>query len=204
MPSWFPCELLNYDLSTLEIRHWTNYIWLVLLAFWLGTWVFIKRPAFRPTANVRLEHSVVVAAGLYLLFGDPTVPARLNRQLFELTIPIALVGAFIVAAGVGLAIWARIILGSNWSASAEIKDQHELIVSGPYCFMRHPIYEGFVIALIGSAIQDTSLCSALGVATCFWGLQMKIEVEERLLVHRFGELYLTYQRAVSALPPFLP
>ncbi|HWH60663.1 MAG TPA: isoprenylcysteine carboxylmethyltransferase family protein [Terriglobales bacterium] len=204
MPSWFPYELLPYDLSVLDVQRYTNYIWLALLTFWLGTWVFIKRPAFRPSVDVRLEHSTVVAAGLFLLFGHFAPPVPLNMQLYRVTIPLAFAGTLVVAAGVALAIWARIILGSNWSAAAEIKDQHELIKSGPYRFMRHPIYEGFVVALAGSAIQRGSLCAALGVAVCFWGLQMKIEVEERLLTHRFGEQYLAYQRTVSALPPFLP
>lgn len=204
MPSWFHTEMISYDWSALDVQRVTNYIWLALLAFWLGTWVFIKRPAFRPSVEVRLEHSAVVAAGLFLLFGHFAPPYPLNFQLYRVTVPIALVGTLVVAAGVALAIWARIVLGTNWSAVAEIKDQHELIKNGPYRFMRHPIYEGFVLALAGSAIQKGSVCAAVGVAVCFWGLQMKIEVEERLLTHRFGEQYLAYQRTVSALPPFLP
>ncbi len=195
---------MPFDRSIADVQQWTNYIWFLLIAFWLGTWIFIKRPAFRPSLNVRLEHSAVVGVGLYLLFGHLALPAPLNLQLFNVTIPIALLGAFIVAIGVGLAIWGRLILGSNWSAVAEIKEHHELVRTGPYRFMRHPIYEGFVVALAGSAIQRGAVCSALGVLVCFWGLQMKIEVEERLLVHRFGEQYRAYQRLVSALPPFLP
>lgn len=204
MPFPFLLKFLPWYFSTADVQQWTNYVWLVLIAFWLGTWLFIKRPAFRPSLETRLEHSIVVSTGLYLLFGHLRSFPALRYQLFDVTVPIALAGLIIVAAGVGVAIWGRIILGSNWSAVAEIKDQHELVKTGPYRFMRHPIYEGFVIALAGSAIQRGSLCSALGVVVCFWGLQMKIEVEERLLIHRFGPQYLDYQRSVSALPPFLP
>ena len=197
-------ELSTHHFSTADVQQWTNYLWLGLVAFWLGTWLFIKRPVFRPSLETRLEHGIVVFLGLYLLFGRLSSIPSLGFPIFAVTVPVALSGMVIVAAGIGLAIWGRMILGSNWSAVAEIKEHHELIQTGPYQFMRHPIYEGFLIALCGSAIQKGSLCGALGVVVCFWGLQIKIEVEERLLVHRFGQKYLAYQRSVSALPPFLP
>lgn len=203
LPS-IPYKLFQHCDSVADIVQWTTYAWFALLAFWLGTWGFIKPPAFRPSLEVRLEHSAVVACGLYLLFGQPMFLMPLNYQLFNVTIPIALIGASVVIFGVGLAIWGRVILGSNWSAVAEIKDRHELVRIGPYRFMRHPIYEGFIIALAGSAMQRGSVCGALGLLVCCWGLRMKIEVEERLLIHRFGEQYLAYQRSVSALPPFMP
>jgi protein-S-isoprenylcysteine O-methyltransferase len=137
------------------------------------------------------------------MFGTPSSPAWLNESLFTLTLPSAILGLALVICGVAFSIWARLTLGENWSGSATIKQDHTLVLRGPYRTVRHPIYSGLLIALFGSALQTGLVRGFCAVLICAIGFWLKVSIEERLLVQRFGEEYLRYRREVSALVPFL-
>jgi protein-S-isoprenylcysteine O-methyltransferase Ste14 len=77
----------------------------------------------------------------------------LDRQLFPVTVPIALAGLLVVLIGVGFTIWARFMLGTNWSNNVTVKEDHTLVRTGPYRIARHPIYSGILLGMLGSAIQ---------------------------------------------------
>jgi protein-S-isoprenylcysteine O-methyltransferase Ste14 len=62
------------------------------------------------------------------------------------------IGAVVFASGIALAIWARVHLGQNWGMPMTRKAEPELVTSGPYRFMRHPIYSGLLLALLGTAL----------------------------------------------------
>jgi protein-S-isoprenylcysteine O-methyltransferase Ste14 len=192
-----------YVITIDQIIHWTQLLYLLLSAVWLGSLPFVKRTVQKESLSSGLQHTIVVAAGLYLLFGAPFTPAWFNQPVFTVTLPIALAGFGLAICGVGFSIWARLILGENWSSSPTIKQDHTLIVTGPYRAVRHPIYTGFLIALLGSALQHGLVRSFLAVLTCAVGLYLKVSVEEDFMVQRFGEAYLRYRRNVSALVPFL-
>jgi protein-S-isoprenylcysteine O-methyltransferase Ste14 len=192
-----------YVITIDQIIHWTQLLYLLLSAVWLGSLPFVKRTVQKESLSSGLQHTIVVAAGLYLLFGSPFTPAWFNQPVFTVTLPIALAGFGLAICGVGFSIWARLILGENWSSSPTIKQDHTLIVTGPYRAVRHPIYTGFLIALLGSALQHGLVRSFLAVLTCAVGLYLKVSVEEDFMVQRFGEAYLRYRRNVSALVPFL-
>jgi len=192
-----------YVITIDQVIHWTQLLYLLLAAVWLGSLPFVKRAVYEQSISSNFQQTLVFAAGLYLLFGSPTTPGWFNQPLFTVNLPIALAGLGIAICGVGFSIWARLALGGNWSSSPSIKQDHALIVSGPYRVVRHPIYTGFLIALLGSALQYGLLRSFLAVLTCAVGLYLKVSVEEEFMVHRFGEAYLRYRRNVSALVPFL-
>jgi protein-S-isoprenylcysteine O-methyltransferase Ste14 len=186
-----------------QIIHCTQLLYLLLTAVWLGSMPFVKRTLRKQPISSGLQHTIVVGAGLYLLFGSSSMPDWLNQPVFTVTLPIALAGFGLAICGVGLSIWARLILGENWSSSPSIKQDHALIVTGPYRAVRHPIYTGFLIAFLGSALQQGLVRSFLAVFTCAVGLCLKVSVEEEFMVQRFGEAYLRYRRNVSALVPYL-
>jgi protein-S-isoprenylcysteine O-methyltransferase len=185
------------------IAHCSSLLWLLLGAVWLGSAPFSKRTMHRQSVSSRIEQGIVLFIGAFLLFGSPRYPDWLNQPVFTVTLPIALLGLALVACGVAFSIWARFILGDNWSGTVTVKQNHTLIILGPYRIVRHPIYTGILAALIGTALQYGLLRSFLGVLIAAAGLLMKITTEEQFMYQRFGDEYLRYRREVSTLIPYI-
>src|SRR5262249_53697539 len=112
-------------------------------------------------------------------------------------------GFILVLAGVALAIAARVSLGGNWSGIVTLKQDHELICKGPYRLVRHPIYTGLVVAVLGTAIAQGELRSVFALALVIAALVHKIGIEEAFLIQEFGDAYDRYRHQVPALIPFL-
>lgn len=107
------------------------------------------------------------------------------------------------AAALACAIWARSTLGRNWSGAVTVKAGHELIRTGPYKVVRHPIYSGILAALVGTSIGEGTLPSSIGVGIALCGLRMKWKTEERFMADQLGAQYVQYQREVKAVIPGL-
>ena len=185
------------------IIHCSSILWLLLGAIWLGSAPFSKRTMHRQSISSRIEQGIVLTIGAFLLFGSPSYLDWLNQPVFTVTLPIALLGLALVACGVAFSIWARFILGDNWSGTVTVKQNHTLIVLGPYRIVRHPIYTGILAALLGTALEYGLLRSFFGVLVVAAGLLMKITAEEQFMYQRFGEEYLRYRRQVSTLIPYV-
>lgn len=112
-------------------------------------------------------------------------------------------GAAITVAGLLFAIWARLHIGRNWSSAVTIKQNHELITTGPYRLVRHPIYTGLLLALLGSAIALTQIRGLVAFPLFFFSLWYKLRLEEKWMRSQFGDAYLVYSRHTAALVPFL-
>lgn len=112
-------------------------------------------------------------------------------------------GLGICISGTLLAIWSRHMLGRNWSATVQLKQEHELVNSGPYRFVRHPLYTGLLVLFIGSAIMIGDLRGLLAVAIMFTSLWFKLRLEERWLLQHFGDRYSEYQHRTKMLLPGL-
>ena len=92
-------------------------------------------------------------------------------------------------------------LGRNWSSVPQVKEQHELVVKGPYRIVRHPIYTGLILAAAGTALAQNRgswLFMGVLILASYW---LKIRVEERLMMETFPEEYPEYRRRVKALIP---
>ena len=109
----------------------------------------------------------------------------------------------LTAAGLLFAVWARQYLGSNWSGTVSIKKDHQLITNGPYALVRHPIYTGVLLALVGSAMAIGEWRAVLAFALASLALWRKLRLEEDLMHQQFGETYQAYCRRVPALIPFV-
>jgi protein-S-isoprenylcysteine O-methyltransferase Ste14 len=113
------------------------------------------------------------------------------------------VGAAITIAGLLFAVWARVYLGRNWSRSVTIKQDHELIATGPYAMVRHPIYTGILTGLLGTAIALSQVRGFLAFALFFVAFWLKLRMEEQWMRSQFGETYVTYAHRTAALVPYL-
>ena len=104
--------------------------------------------------------------------------------------------------GLALAVWARIYLGSNWGTPMSLREGHELVTSGPYRFIRHPIYTGILLAMLASA----GLAGPIWLAAfIFFGgfFVYSAKTEERLMAEQFPTEYPEYKRRSKRLIPFV-
>jgi protein-S-isoprenylcysteine O-methyltransferase Ste14 len=103
--------------------------------------------------------------------------------------------------GLAFSIWARLHLGRNWSGMGMVKEDHELVRSGPYAIVRHPIYSGLLLAILGKAIDHGNVAGFLGFAILLEEWNRKAVVEERFMTEQFGDEYARYCRKVKRLIP---
>jgi protein-S-isoprenylcysteine O-methyltransferase Ste14 len=178
-------------------------LWLVFIAFWIAMARGGKSVAERESAYSRLSHYLPLAIAICLI-AAPHVPfAPLNDRFAPLSLWVVRLGAALTFAGIAFAIWARILLAGNWSSDVTLKRDHELIVDGPYAFVRHPIYTGILLALLGTALavgEWRGLVAVVIAALAFW---RKIGIEEAVMRRQFGEAYARYAERAPALIPFL-
>jgi protein-S-isoprenylcysteine O-methyltransferase Ste14 len=184
------------------------WIWVAVGAVWLVSAWGAKPSVRRESGFTRLLHIAIMAAGFLLLFpslsASFTLPVGpLARRFLPHAPAIAWGGAVLTAAGCAFAIWARLLLGANWSGRVTLKQDHQLIARGPYAIVRHPIYSGFLAGLLGTAIALGEWRGLAGLALAFLGWWTKSRAEEAFLAEHFGAHYAHYRRRVKALIPFV-
>jgi len=137
-----------------------------------------------------------------LLWRDQVPGQFLNTRLYAWAPWEFWTAVVATAAGLGFAVWARIHIGRNWSGTVTLKENHELVTSGPYAMVRHPIYTGLLLAIVGSALARGDGRSVLAVVIAWLSLWRKYRIEEAWMLETFGERYAAYRRRVPALIPF--
>lgn len=177
-------------------------LWLLLVFVWVVAALGRKRTARSETAGNRMAYTVILIAGCFFLFRPPSF-GPLSWRFLPATQAVAIFGLVVTAAGVAIAIWARLALGANWSGMVTIKEDHELIRRGPYRLVRHPIYSGILLAMLGTAVGNGQISCLLGIAISFASFRYKWRIEERFLIEQFGTQYIQYQREVGAVIPGL-
>jgi protein-S-isoprenylcysteine O-methyltransferase Ste14 len=179
------------------------YLWVVFLVVWV-IWAMRTKPTQRREGvSSRLSYTVLtVAAALAMFSGD--VPREwLRIRIFPANLWIEVLGIALTAAGIGFAIWARIYLGGNWSGSVTVKVGHQLVRSGPYRWVRHPIYSGMILGMLGTAIVRGQVRGLVAVALLYIGFTIKSRIEERVMMSTFGAEYDEYSRTTGAIVPKL-
>ena len=178
-------------------------VWTVFGLFWLLPGIFGKRTIQKQTSRSRfLQLALLVAT--YVLMAVPDLGwGLLNEPLAPAGRTASAVGYGLLLAGMFFAGWARIFLGGNWSSNVTLKEDHTLIRSGPYRIVRHPIYTGLLVALLGTAIALGPLRCFLGVILAAVAWKIKSITEERFMVQQFGDQYTRYRMQVKALVPYI-
>jgi protein-S-isoprenylcysteine O-methyltransferase Ste14 len=176
-----------------------SFLWCAWLVYWL-----IAARNSAPTQKSEpfltgLVYRGATVVGIILIFGL----RRLKSQLWPITIPLLCLGVIAVICGFWFAIWARRHLGRYWSAMVTLKQGHQIIQSGPYRLVRHPIYTGVLLAMAGTVITIGTLPSVCGFVVLVGAFIFKLSAEERLLTANLGSEYTEYQKRVKALIPGL-
>jgi len=176
-------------------------LWLAWVAYWIA--------AARQTAANRRTESLLTGASyriplligiILIVFSNVSLPG-IGFSLWPLnpfTLGIALI---LTIAGLIFAVWARIHLGKYWSGRITLKVDHRVIQTGPYAWVRHPIYSGLILALLGTAISLGTVQAFLGFAFILVSFLRKLTLEENWLRSHIGTEYELYQRRVRTLIP---
>ena len=178
-------------------------LWIGFLLYWQ-----IKAAGTKATARLEPAASRIVRAVVFLiaivLMSWPHLPVPwLYRQFLPQGVWTFWVGAVITTAGLFFAVWAREHLGTNWSRSVTIKQDHQLIVTGPYAVVRHPIYTGILGGFLGSTLALAQMRGIVAFVLISLVLWYKLRMEEQWMRTQFGAPYEAYSRRTAALVPFV-
>lgn len=169
--------------------------WLAFWLYWLAAAVGVKagRGRWGRFTGIRLAMAVVVIALLrsHALRGHLTHDAWLGG-----------IGSAMWVLGLGLAIWARVHLGRNWGGPMTQKEEPELVTTGPYRWIRNPIYSGIIFAMIGTALA-LSVAWLIPVAILGGYFIYSAFEEQRFMAAQFPDQYPAYKRSTKMLVPFV-
>jgi protein-S-isoprenylcysteine O-methyltransferase Ste14 len=176
--------------------------WAVFGVVWIVGAFRTARTVKRSVGWDRLLIALAVVLGILALRGGATgggalvVLSRSAAGGLELAI-----GAVVLYAGLAFAVWARVHLGRYWSGMVTLKEGHELIRTGPYAIVRHPIYTGILAMALGTALATGSWPLLLILVALLASFLLKIRAEEKLMIEQFGDAYRSYMREVPRLVP---
>jgi protein-S-isoprenylcysteine O-methyltransferase Ste14 len=177
---------------------------------WIAFFVYWQIKAADTKANRRIEPvgsrilRVVIFLIAIVLLSTTRIPLRwLDLQIWPAGLWPFWLGAAVMIAGLLFAVWAREHLGRNWSRSVTIKQDHELIISGPYAIVRHPIYTGILGGFLGTAIAISEVRGFIVLVLIFFVFWLKLRMEEQWMRSQFKETYATYALQTAALVPYI-
>jgi protein-S-isoprenylcysteine O-methyltransferase Ste14 len=177
-------------------------LWLVWLAYWWYSARDVKRTTVPEPWRSQLKHRVPLIVGV-LCFATPRwMPRALTARFVPAGPFFPALGTLMLALGLGFSVWARRHLGRNWSAHVVVKEDHALIRTGPYHYVRHPIYTGILFAMLGMAVAIGEWRTLVGLAGMVLSFAIKSRQEEGRMRETFAE-YADYQRHTAALVPYV-
>ena len=170
--------------------------WAAFWLYWLVAAFSMKRGRVPWSRELRIRAVIVVVVILLIRLGVFRGHG-LNTDPWH-----AGIGLVLFTLGLGFAIWARMHLGRNWGTPMTQKDEPELVMSGPYHLVRHPIYSGILVAGVGTAVALSWLWLTAVVLAGVYFLY-SATVEERFMTEQFPDNYPVYKRSTKMLVPFI-
>jgi protein-S-isoprenylcysteine O-methyltransferase Ste14 len=177
--------------------------WLAFVAVWLLAAISTKRAVYRESHSQRLRYWVLFVIACLLLIYGRQLPYPLNLPIIPHVTPIAWTAVILCVAGLLVALWARIVLGRNWSGMVTLKEGHELVERGPYRFVRHPIYTGILAMFFATSLVQRHLAGLVGVLLMFASFWIKLGLEEKLMLQQFPEQYAAYRQRTKRIIPLV-
>ena len=168
--------------------------WLVFWSYWIASAASSKESV---KSGWRTRLTGVSAIAVFLIAG-----VLRGGSLAVHSVILEAIGAVLFVCGIALAVWARLHLGRNWGMPMTQRAEPELVTSGPYRFVRHPIYTGLLTAVLGTALVN-NLLGLIVVAVLLAYFYYSGTVEERNLAATFPQAYPEYKSKTKMLIPFL-
>ncbi|HEV2314192.1 MAG TPA: isoprenylcysteine carboxylmethyltransferase family protein [Candidatus Acidoferrales bacterium] len=179
-----------------------GWLWLAFLLYWYAMAFMAKRAKQKESYASRLFRILVIVVAFEFLFGDWRL-GPLDRRFLPASFSIAVAGVVLTVLGMSLAIWARVYLAGNWSGTVTLKKGHELIRTGPYARIRHPIYTGFQLALTGTALVIGQWRAIVALAIVLATHFFKARKEEAWLAREFGPAFDEHRSRTGMFLPRL-
>jgi protein-S-isoprenylcysteine O-methyltransferase Ste14 len=176
-------------------------LWLAVFVLWAILGLTTKRTVgSHSDARARASVWFVWLAWL-ILFNRNLRPGVLGERFLPVGPAINSLGPALTIAGLGFAVWARFAIGRNWGGMITVQQDHKLIQRGPYAIVRHPIYSGFMLATLGTAIILGEIGGLVSVALIVISWGYKAHLEESFMIEQFGVEYEKYRHKVKRLIP---
>ena len=186
---------------------WTISIsWLAFIIYWAISAIGTKKDIAKSrwwsgrAYAVRLVIAIIIFSLVILRF--PSINRIFANRANTVRSVVVEIGAVLCILGIAFAIWARFHLGKNWSSHPALKENHEMVTSGPYRFIRHPIYTGILLAELGTglAVGYIWLIPLVLGAIIF---VRRVSIEEKIMMKQFPDKYSEYKKHTKALIPFV-
>jgi protein-S-isoprenylcysteine O-methyltransferase Ste14 len=178
-------------------------LWLVFLVVWLVASTQTKRKASSSVTPMAFRLLLIVLVAL--LVRESLVShagGHVHGAILSGNRLAAVAGVALCAAGIAIAIWARLCIGQNWGMPMSLREGHELVTTGPYAFVRHPIYTGILLALAGTVLTVGHWSIALFPLYLAYFIYAAT-MEERTMKEQFPAQYPVYARRTKMLLPFI-
>lgn len=191
-------------MSLFVLRSAVGLCWLGFVVVWLIAARSTKRTVERPPNQLGYRAAWVAAfALLYVSRPGRARAGALSDKVLPDPLLLAALGLALTIAGLALAFWARATLGGNWSGNVTFKENHTLVETGPYSFVRHPIYTAILAMFLGSALAYGTLGALVGFPIAIAGFVFKARTEEALMQKHFPEAYPSYRSRTRMLVPLV-
>lgn len=186
----------------LRVIQWA---WTAFGAYWI---IAARRQSTERTpeqikekSSHRVVRLVLLVIVFIVLFSEQAGIGLLGRRFLPQRPTIAYIGFLLALTGMGIAVWAGIHLGQYWSDKAVLQTGHQLILTGPYAYMRHPIYSGVLLSVGGIALVVNEWRAVLAFSILLVNYSVKAKREERILAGAFVDAFAEHKRRAGFLLP---
>jgi protein-S-isoprenylcysteine O-methyltransferase Ste14 len=191
-----------------ELYHLLAYLWAAFGIYWIGT-AALKRsrsncaemPQSHELRFYRPLRLLILATTFSLLFWRRTAVGFLGTRFIPSSAAISTAGFAAALLGLAVALWARVHLGQYWSDKVVLQEDHRLIRSGPYAYMRHPIYSGVLLGVAGTALVLGEVRGVVAFLLLLVNYSIKAKREEAILAREFGEDFTWHHEQTGFLLP---
>jgi protein-S-isoprenylcysteine O-methyltransferase Ste14 len=176
-------------------------LWILFAVYWLVSALKRKKTKQRESFGSRMAYILPIFGAFFVLYNSEFAIAW-SRKYFVPNAPeVQWAGVAVMVVGLGFACWARVHLGTNWSGTVTLKEGHELIRTGPYRNIRHPIYTGILIGFLGWAIVGGQVRGLIGMAVVWLSFYIKARHEEKFLAQEFGPKFEEHAQQTGMFLP---
>ena len=176
--------------------------WFIFFLYWFVSSFGIKRSTRQSFAwggsLIRIGAFIII----FLALRSQTIDSYIQNSISKPNPTLATIGVIVCACGIGFAIWARAHLGKNWGMPMSVKEAPDLITSGPYAYVRHPIYTGVLFGILGSTFVAGLYWLIIFIVSSIYFFY-SARIEEKRLLRQFGEQYQAYKNRTKMLIPFI-
>lgn len=203
----FQHEVLCYTITMSPLEKTYVYsmlvYWFIFLSFWIATAANTKRTIWQQNKTQRFVLTSIMLIIYFLIIRSNAFNQVINTPLWNFSPVVGGIASSIGCIAVVILLWARIVLGRNWSGKVALKENHELITTGPYATIRHPIYTGMIFLLIANLFTFRTIMSIAMVVLISGLFLWRVFREEKLMAQTFPEQYAAYKARTKRLIPFV-